>query len=159
LAKWLDPELLNKSPLTPDEKEVLQRVSVQGEKLTTVAGGTKKKGGKSSLHKRALEHFSQWLQQELRTKTIELEKFQTANLELGRLGDRVGALENLVGLKGEYLGALKIVADAIGPSRMETCVHAVDGECRNLSIRVLDFKFCGICGHYSAKPSEAKASS
>jgi len=149
----VDPELLDESPLTPGQKEILRRIDVQGDTVTKTAKDLKRsKGTISKRHKTALKRYSEWVAQQRQLQIDELRKLEA------RLNARIEALEKTVGMTGEYagyLGGLKVVADEIGSHHAENCVHATNGHCKKWFFQT-DPKICGICGDYSNKTGVGK---
>ena len=123
-----------------NEKQLLYSVNVEGKKITDVAGGPKKKGAKSAQHKRALEHYAEWLQKELRELRAKMAE-----------SNRPEELERLVGTEGvftKYLMVLKETVDEIGPYRMQTCLYAAGENCKKRHSKSIDAIVCGICSYY-----------
>lgn len=155
----VDPKLLDESPLTVRQKEILQRIDVRGETLTKVAKDFgRSKATLSKRRKTALKRYAEWVAHQKRVESDELAKLRATYLQLERrLNVWIEALEKQVGVTGEYagyLGGLKLVADEIGTSRARTCAHAVNDRCKKWSGLIVDPKTCGICGDYEERPRE-----
>jgi len=67
----INPELLERSPLRPREKEVLRKVHIEGRKITEIArekGLTK--GAVSIRHKKALQRYNSWIKANRAVKIV-----------------------------------------------------------------------------------------
>lgn len=81
----VEPELLNKSPLTDHQRALLQRIDVNGEKLTKVAQELGKSKGTISVQRRkALNDYLEWVERQKEANTTQLVSNQGGVRELGR---------------------------------------------------------------------------
>jgi hypothetical protein len=139
----VDPKILEKSRLTPRQKEILHRIDIQKEQLTEVAkhyGVTK--GTMSKCHSTALKRYNEFASL---VKTLVAGEAEKLRAKLEQHDSQLADLNDvLVGYSG-YLASLRLVTDQIGPSRAENCVHNVSGKCNKWSALLVGPRICGIC--------------
>jgi Mg2+ and Co2+ transporter CorA len=139
----VDPKILEKSPLTPRQKDVLHRIDILKEQSTKVAKHYRvTRGTMSKCHNTALKRYNEFASLVKSSVADEAEKFQA------KLDDQDEQLKQIFQILEHYsrcLGGLKDVADQIGPFRAKNCVHNVSGKCDKWPSLVVGPWTCGIC--------------
>jgi len=151
LEMKVDPKLLDKSPLSPSQKDILRRIYVLEEPVGKVAKDFGRTPGTISKRcKTALKHYCEWVAQFKGIVADEVEKFR-ARLE--EHDTQLGEIAHILGDYAEYFVRLKGVTDQTGPFRMGNCVHNADGKCSKWPSLVVGPKTCGICVDFLDKAS------
>ena len=139
----VDPKLLEKSPLSPGQKDILRRIYVLNEPVGKVAKDLNKSPGTiSSRRKRALKRYNEFATTVKGIVADEVEKFR-ARLDQheAQLVDIFGVLED----DAKYLSGLRFVTDEAGLFRTKNCVHNANGKCNKWPSIIVGPKTCGIC--------------
>jgi Mg2+ and Co2+ transporter CorA len=139
----VDPKILEKSPLTPERKDILHRIDILKEHLTKVAedyGVTK--GSMSKRHTTALKRYNEFASLVKSSVADEAEKLRA------QLKDQDQQLKQIFEILEHYsscLGGLNDVTDQIGPFRAKNCVHNFSGKCNKWPSLIVGPRICGIC--------------
>ena len=139
----VDPKTLEKSPLTPRQKDVLRRIHILKEPLTEVAkhyGVTK--GTMSKCHSTALKRYNEFASL---VKTLVADEAEKLRARLGEHDSQLAHICQVLGDYSECLSGLNVVTDQIGPFRAKNCVHNVSGKCYKWPSLPVGPRICGIC--------------
>ena len=139
----VDPKILEKSPLTREQKDILYRIDILKEPLTKVAkdyGVTK--GTMSKRHSTALKRYNEFASLVKSIVADEAEKFRA---KLEQHDKQLADVDKVLEHYSNCLGGLKDVTDQIGPFRAKNCVHNVSGKCAKWPLVSVGLRICGIC--------------
>jgi hypothetical protein len=145
----VDPKILEKSPLTPRQKDILHRIDILKEPSTDVAkhyGVTR--GTMSKCHSTALKRYNEFASLVKTLVADEAEKLRARlDLEDSHLAGIYLVLED----HSNYISGLKLVTEEIGPSRAKNCVHNFGGKCNKWPSLLVGPRTCGICVDFVEK--------
>ena len=139
----VDPKILEKSRLTPRQKDILNRIDIQKEQLTEVAkhyGVTK--GTMSKCHSTALKRYNEFASL---VKTLVAGEAEKLRAKLEQHDSHLVGIFHILEDHANDLSGLKLVTDQIGPFRAKNCVHNVSGKCNKWSSLLVGPRICGIC--------------
>jgi hypothetical protein len=140
----VDPKILEKSPLTPRQKDILHRIDILKEPSTNVAkhyGVTK--GTMSKCHSTALKRYNEFASL---VKMLVADEAEKLRAKLAQHDSQLtGIYQFLADYFSDYLSSLRLVTDQIGPFRAKNCVHNFSGKCNKWPSLLVGPRICGIC--------------
>ena len=140
----VDPNLLDKMPLTDHQKKLLLKLDYREEQLTKIASELgKTKSTISVQHKKAQKIYLK-TEKALRKTSVDMNR-------LKELEKKVNILWKYL----EYLGSLQVWCSDQGPSKLAKCVYHDDTDCTKLRLPA-EAILCGLCGYFKDKLIEPR---